>query len=344
MGEAEQPVAAVADALVESYGLRPAQITEHPAGTATANYVVTDCSGEQWFAKVYRDRGTLRQELEAVELAEFARAGGVPVPELCRTRQGALVDESGRLPMSLWRYIADAESADGGLTGHRWQAVGAVVGKLHRHLASHPVAMPAVSSAVKLCDLERSRLGFDRLIREYGRRRELGAFQAWALAAARQRRALLDRVAAVLARLPDLTEHIVHGDLAAPNLLMRGDDVVAVIDFRPPAARHLAWEIARIGCDPRTILLGDQWLTGLPLLLATYREEYPAARLEDLLSTVAVGCAYALASTYPLAEPLTNPRAVNASLRAYGRARHQAALMMLDRLDEIEEGLRDRLR
>ena len=67
-------------------------------------------------------------------------------------------------------------------------------------------------------------------------------------------------------------------------------------------------------------------------------------RRSDLVSTVAVGCAYALASTYPLAEPLTNPRAVNASLRAYGRARHEAALRMLDHLDEIEERLRDQLR
>jgi homoserine kinase type II len=56
-----------------------------------------------------------------------------------------------------------------------------------------------------------------------------------------------------------------------------------------------------------------------------------------------VGCAYTLASTYPLAEPLDNPRAVDPALRAYGRARHDAALTMLHRLDEAEEVLRDRL-
>jgi homoserine kinase type II len=339
--EVEPP--AVADTLVESYGLRPVTITLLLGGTATANYLVTDHSGQRWVAKVYRDRGVLQREREAVALAEFARAAGVPVPELCRTRQGALVDESARRPMSLWRYI-DAETAEGGLAGDRWHAVGAVVGRLHRRLARHPAAAPRLSPATKLCDLERSRLGFDWLIREYSHRSQLDSFQAWALDAARQRRALLDRVAAVLARLPALTEHVVHGDLAAPNLLLRGDEVVAVLDFRPPAARHLAWEIARIGCDPRTLVLGDQWLTGLPSLLAAYWEENPAIRFEDLVSTVAVGCAYALASTYPLAEPLTNPRAVNASLRAYGRARHEAALRMLDHLDGVEERIRDQLR
>lgn len=77
---------------------------------------------------------------------------------------------------------------------------------------------------------------------------------------------------------------------------------------------------------------------------AAYQTEHPAARLDDLISTVAVGCAYTLASTYPLAEPLDNPTAVDASLQSYGRARHETALALLDRLDEIQEALRDHLR
>jgi Phosphotransferase enzyme family len=192
--------------------------------------------------------------------------------------------------------------------------------------------------------MDRVRVRFDRVIAEYGRRGALDPFEEWAWAAARQRRALLDRVAAVLARLPESTVQIVHGDLASPNLMLRGERVAAMIDFQPPTPRYLSWEIARIGCDPRTVLLGDQWITGLPELLASYRAEHPAARPDDLHSTVAVGCAYTLASTYPLAEPLKHPRAVDASLQAYGRARHEAALLLLDRLDEIHEVLRDRLR
>ena len=188
MTEAEQP--AVADTLIESYGLRPATVTPLLGGTATVNYLVTDCSGERWVAKVYRDRGVLRREREAVALTEFARDAGVPVPELRRARQGTLVDEAARLPMSLWRYVPDAETAEGGLTGDRWHAVGAVVGRLHRRLARHPAAAPTLSPARKLCDLERSRLRFDWLIREYSRlredrRRELDPFEEWALDAAR---------------------------------------------------------------------------------------------------------------------------------------------------------------
>jgi hypothetical protein len=115
-GDGGQSVSAVVDTLVFAYGLHPADVTRIPAGTATVNYLVTDHSGGQWFAKVYRDRTVLQRERDAVELAEFARAGRVPVPEVRRTRDGRLVEDTGPLPMSLWQYIADAETAESGLT------------------------------------------------------------------------------------------------------------------------------------------------------------------------------------------------------------------------------------
>ncbi|TDE13111.1 aminoglycoside phosphotransferase [Jiangella asiatica] len=337
-------VGAVTDTLDLAYGLHVTEATHIPVGTATVNYLVTDRSGDQWFAKVYRDRTVLQREREAVELAEFARAGQVPIPGVRRTREGKLVEDLGRVPMSVWQYIADAETAEGGLTGDRWQAVGAVLGRLHRRLADHPAAASTARPGAGIRDMQRTRARFDRLIAEYHRRSTHDPFEVWALDALEERRALLDRVTTILARLPELTEQIVHGDLASPNLLLRGDNVAAVIDFQPPTPRYVSWEIARIGCDPRTILLGDQWVTGLPELLAAYRTEYPAARLNDLISTVAVGCAYTLASTYPLAEPLDNPSAVEASLQAYGRARHEAALVLLDKVDETQDVLRDHLR
>ncbi|MEV0799198.1 hypothetical protein AB0I34_15965 [Kribbella sp. NPDC050281] len=78
----------VADTLIVAYGMQPAEITRIAAGTATLNFHITDHEGDQWFAKVYRDRAVLQNERAAVELAEFARAGGVPVPGVRRTRAG----------------------------------------------------------------------------------------------------------------------------------------------------------------------------------------------------------------------------------------------------------------
>jgi homoserine kinase type II len=86
-------------------------------------------------------------------------------------------------------------------------------------------------------------------------------------------------------------------------------------------------------------VLGDQWIDGLGEFLLAYRDEHPTARADDLVSTVAAGCAHTLGSTFPLAEPPP----VSPSLELYARARHQAALAMLDRLPEVQERLRDRL-
>ncbi|WP_432891184.1 phosphotransferase enzyme family protein [Kribbella sp. CA-245084] len=320
--------------MARSYGVHAVEVTAIQAGTATINFRVVDDAGCRWFAKVYR--GELERERAAIELAEFARQGGVPVPEVRRTLDGELIDE--RAPMSLWEFV-DGETAEGGISGARWSAVGAVLGRLHRRLAKHPAAAPTLRAAVGVRDVGQAWQSFDRIIEGYGNRATLTRFEQWAWEAAKERRGLLDRAAAILAGLPELTVQVVHGDLASPNLMLCGDQVAAVIDFQPPAPRFAAWEIARIGCDPRTVMLGDEWISGLAELLIAYREEHPAARVDDLVSTVAAGCAYTLASTYPLAEPLDDPVAVTPTLEVYGRARHDAALRMLERLEEVRDRL-----
>lgn len=90
-------------------------------------------------------------------------------------------------------------------------------------------------------------------------------------------------------------------------------------------------------------MLGDEWIGGLAELLVAYRIEHPMARVDDLVSTVAAGRAYTLASTYPLAVPLDEPSAVTPSLELYARARHDTALVMLERLTDVQQALRDRL-
>lgn len=145
-----------------------------------------------------------------------------------------------------------------------------------------------------------------------------------------ERRALLPRVEHMLQQLPPLTVQVLHGDLAAPNVLMRGDDVAALIDFQPPSPNLLAWEIARIACDPRTLVTNPRWRDELPDFLDAYRDANPAATPDDLTSILAVGCAYTIASTYPLAAPIHRPATADDKLKTYGRQRHQAALAMLE--------------
>ena len=338
-------LALVAATLPMAYAVQPAEVTLIPAGTNTHNFRVIDDDGRQWFAKVYRDRQVLDREHAAVELAEFTREGGVTVPAVRRTREGDLIEARGPVPMSLWTYLPDVQTAEGALTGRRWSAVGEAVGRLHRRLSAHPAARPALGPGSGVCDLPGNQARFERLVTAYDGRPEPTAFEAWATEAARERLAVFNRLAKLVEALPELTVQVPHGDLASPNVLLRGEAVAGIVDFQPPKPRYLSWEIARIGCDPRSLLLGwDAWLSGLSRLLAAYRDAHPGVRAQDLLATAVVGCVSMLASTYPLAQPVEAPEEMTASLETYARARHAAALMLLDRLDETQEALRDSLR
>ncbi|MEU5425884.1 aminoglycoside phosphotransferase family protein [Streptomyces olivoreticuli] len=343
--DTQEQITAIADTLVLAYGLHPAEISRIPEGTATDNYAIVDQRGHRHFAKVYRTREHLDLERASVELSEYAADGGVATARATRTRAYELIETHGRLPMSLWAYVPHTETAEGNLTGARWTAVGTAMGRLHSRLAAHRAAAPTPEPGTTVCDVAVARDRFERLIDAYQHRPRLGEFEAWALQAARERQALLRDVERALASLPQLTVQVLHGDMAGPNVLFKNNEVAAIVDFRPPTPGYLAWEIARLGCDPKSVLdnSAENWLTGYTDLTLAYRDANPKASADDLLSSLRVGCAAMLCSAFPLSVPVERPHIVDAALEAYGRVRHEAALMLLNRLPVMEEALRDAL-
>jgi Ser/Thr protein kinase RdoA (MazF antagonist) len=342
----EEQITAVADTLVLAYGLHPAEITRIPEGTSTDNYAIADQTGRRHFVKVYRTRHRLDVERASVELSEFAAAGGVATARVTRTRENELIETRGRLPMSVWSYVPHTETAEGTLTSARWAAVGAAMGRLHGRLAAHPAAAPTLKPGAAVCDVAAARNRFERLILAYEQRPRLGEFEAWALQAVRERQAVLGDAERILASLPQLTVQVMHGDLAGPNVLLRNDDVAAIVDFAPPTPGYLAWEIARLGCEPKSVLANgvESWLNGYTDLAVAYRDANPKAPADDLLFSLRVGCAAKLCSTFPLSAPVERPHLVDAALESYARARHETALMLLDRLPALEEALHNSLR
>ncbi|MFF6772714.1 phosphotransferase enzyme family protein [Streptomyces sp. NPDC012637] len=344
---AESDVTAVAGVLALLYRITPAAVVEGPAGTATRNYLAEDREGGRWFVKAY-PRGTdLAEERQALALGEAARAAGVPVPAVRRSVSGEVIASAGGPSVSVAKYVADAETAEGGLSGGRWDAVGEAVGRLHRALARHPAGPPRPVPAREVCDVARAGRRLEELLARWSAAPPApGGFAAWCAQTAKQRLAALPEVAARLEKLPvTLTAQVVHGDLASPNLLLRGERVAAVIDFRPPGHRSAAWELGRIVLDPRTVLARpDEWIPGLARAVGAYRAANSQLPAQDLLAVPRVAAGYLACSVYPLSEPLNDPDALTPALEAYGRARHEAAGVLWERLDEAEEALRDVLR
>lgn len=317
-------------ALRIDFGIEASRIDRIHAGTASDNFVATVPDGVRWFVKVYRTASEAAAAVAAIELTEFAAQGGTPVPSLLRSRHGDAVAHGNGPAFSVWEFI-DAETAEGGLRGHRWQTLGAVTGRLHHHLATHHSGPPTLADPLQLLNLDAATARYDQLIEEYrGHDASGDGFTQWAVDALMQRRALLPRVLSMLSELPPLTCQILHGDLAAPNVLLRGDEVAALIDFQPPSAGFLAWEIARIACDPRTVVTNTRWHEELRGFLDAYQAANPAVRPVDLTSVLAVGSAYTIASTYPLSALQHRPHGGARPLKIYGRQRHTAALAMLE--------------
>lgn len=335
---------AVAGILALHYRVIPTSIGAGPSGTATSNYVATTADGSRWFVKSYPQHADLDAERRALELAGFAARGGVPVPVILRTRGGDLIAEDAGVAVSVAAFAECAETAQSGLYGERWAAVGTVVGRLHRTLARHPYGPPRRAPSHEVCDIRRARKRLEQLLADYTDRPPVSPFAVWARDTARERLDGLTAWAAVVEGLPaTLATQIVHGDLSSLNLMLKGQDVAAVIDFRPPGHRSAMWELGRIVLDPRTVLTAPDWLTGMVAAVSAYRKANPAMPVEDLLTVPRVAAGYLACSVYPLSEPIEDPGAVTPELEAYGRARHEALGVLGARMDEAEESLHDHL-
>ncbi|MFI5977701.1 phosphotransferase enzyme family protein [Streptomyces sp. NPDC051452] len=344
MNGAESDVMVVAGILTLFYRIIPTAVGIGPAGTATSNYVAQDSDGARWFVKAYPAGTDLDAERQALELGEFARLGRIPVPVVRRTLDGDLIAAAGGMAVSVAAYVENTETAEGGLSGERWAAVGETVGRLHQILARHPAGPPRRVPAREVCDVKRARQRLDRLLAPFAKSPPTSGFPAWARETAARRLAALPVVAAMVKGLPTtLTVQTVHGDLASPNLLLRGHQVAALIDFRPPGHRSPAWELGRIVLDPRTVLAEPQWPTGLAEGVAAYRAANPALSAEELLAVPRLAAGYLACSVYPLSEAVDDPAAVTPELEAYGRNRQAAMAELCERMTEAEEVLHDLL-
>lgn len=344
MSGAESDVMVVAGILPLFYRIIPTAVDEGPAGTATRNYVARDSDGGRWFVKAYPVGTDLDAERQALELGQFARLGGLPVPVVRQALDGDLIAAAGGMAVSVTAYVENAETAEGCLSGDRWAAVGETVGRLHRTLTRHPAGPPRRVPAGEVCDVKGARQRLDRLLALFAKRPPTSGFPTWARETAAARLDALPALAAMLKGLPtSLTVQTVHGDLASPNLLLRGQQVAALIDFRPPGHRSPAWELGRIVLDPRTVLAEPEWPTGLAEAIAAYRSANPALPTEELLAVPRLAAGYMACSVYPLSEAVDDPAAVTPELEAYGHNRQAAIAELCERLTEAEEALHDLL-
>jgi len=124
------------------------------------------------------------------------------------------------------------------------------------------------------------------------------------------------------------------------NLLFRGDELAAVLDFRPPDPFLVAYEAGRIALYPQTVTGRDDWLEGACALLRAYQAEHPGVRPDDLVYSGRVWLLHLLQSLYGVKDHYLRPRLLQADLDEFWFARHGCAHTLLANLDRIETAFR----
>src|SRR6266545_4488489 len=248
----EGPVAIVPDlervenTLAESYGLRPVSARRVPVGQGTVNFVV-ECRERTVFVKQFGTETDWPAERAAIELSQLAGGAGVPVADVIADTTGDLLHRSDGFGMSVWDYV-EASGVDGPISPDRMAAAGAALGRTHRCFLAHPANREPARETVRA------------LLGEISSRPVRDDFDDRAERTLRERLADLDRIPGLLAPLPRLTSQVLHGDYSSLNLLFLGEDLAAVVDFRPPGPFLLSYELGRIALDTHNVALSDDWL------------------------------------------------------------------------------------
>ncbi|CAM5671526.1 phosphotransferase [Streptomyces atroolivaceus] len=230
------------------------------------------------------------------------------------------------------------ETAEGGLSGDRWAAVGETVGRLYRILAQHPAGPPRRVPAREVCDVKRARQRLDRLLVFFAKKPPASGFPAWARETAARRLDALPAVTAMIKGLwTSMTVQTVHGDLASSNLLLRGQRVAALIGFRPPGHRSPPGSWGGSSWTRAPFWQSRSGRLGLGAAVAAYRAADPALPAKELLAVPRLAAGYLVCSVYPLCGAVDDPAAVTPELAACGHNRQAAMAGLCERLVEAEE-------
>ncbi|WP_326644899.1 phosphotransferase [Streptosporangium sp. NBC_01755] len=328
------PGGRIAAVLAGCYGLTVCTITQLPIGQGTVNYRA-NCNGRQVFVKSYPDGTDLPAEREAIALAGLALQAGIPGAVVLPNEDGDVIDTSSPLAMSVWEWVPGQVITH--LSPAQLAAAGTALGRIHALFADRPA--PAAAPAVKQwrgIDVDGLAVTIDQLLDIIAERVRTGVadpFDGDAQRTLLERRAMLARIPVLLADLPtDLTVQVLHGDYSPVNLLFTGDELSAVLDFRPPEPFLLAYDLGRMAFYPNTVTEGGNWLDAAATLIGAYQEAHPAVPDVDVRACGRVALLQLLKSLYGVKQHYLKPGLFQDDLDDFWLIRHRAAATLLSEL------------
>ncbi|XKK39597.1 aminoglycoside phosphotransferase family protein [Nocardiopsis sp. ARC36] len=297
--------------------------------------------GTSLFVKVYPDSTDLGAERRAIELTQRAGEHGVPTALPRVSVGGETLTRVGSTVLSVWEWV-HGHTESGGFSPTQHTVVGRALGRIHTVFAHHQLsgtASPWVQDWYEP-GLDSVRERARALLELIGGRDQHEEFDSLAHTTLNERLGMLAEVPDLLAGVPrDLNTQVLHGDFTAPNLLFDGDDLAAVVDFRPPVPYMLAFELGRIAFDPRTVALDERWIDSAARLVAAYLDANPAVARRDVFACGRVTLIQMLRSLYGVEQHYLAPDPDQQGLDRFWELRQQAAERLLRNLGEVESML-----
>lgn len=216
------------------FGLDVTSLRLVPQGSVNTNAVITTSGGERWFLRVYEEQTPETARHEAAVLTALAAAGvPTPTPLPLADAPGAIAVHAGK-PVAVFPFVDGEIVCQRRVTTAHTAAVGAALAQVHR-------AGAAILESPLGATVGATRFGPDALLR-----------RLTAVAGAEPP----PHVAAVLPELTARAEArigvaspaddvgFVHGDLFRDNVLFRGDQLAALLDFESASRGSIAFDLA----------------------------------------------------------------------------------------------------
>jgi homoserine kinase type II len=210
--------------LGREFGVEVASVEPLQAGSVNSNYRITDATGARYFARVYEEQDVTGAEVELRLLGELSRAGIPTTPPIAR-REQAVASFRGK-PFAMYPWIDGEILCQGRVEESHCERVGVALARIH-------------AASARVSRLGEGRFRVEDIARRLERIERESTLHAQAASVIRQK---LEHYSS--RRNPELPKGVIHGDLFRDNVLWRGGEIAALIDFESASHGPFCFDLA----------------------------------------------------------------------------------------------------
>jgi homoserine kinase type II len=216
-----------------AYGLEIAEVEPLALGSVNSNFRLRTASGQVLFGRIYEEQGQVGASWEARLLRALSDNGvatAAPLPRVVGSDDPELGVEAGPLlhagkPVAFYPWIAGESLCSARVQPHHCASLGRALARVHL-------------TSPSLGPIPEGRFGLP----------ELAARLAMVRQQSPKHSAQVDEIAAQLQRYaklrdPQVPGGVIHGDLFRDNVLWRGDDLCALLDFESACRGAFIYDI-----------------------------------------------------------------------------------------------------